>query len=321
MAAHVVDLAVRDAVELRASGDREDPDDFEVVLRSTRGSRARRPPRGRHAVREERQAGCRRRPRRVREAAAAAIGHLRPPHRRAHGAARLPQQASAAGSGWSVPSRAWVASSSRWGSCSSPRPRSTVLNELGADGRHRLPRGRSRAASSPSSSCPFVSLPKSTLTLAGGIHKTYLEGIREYLRLAEEDRLRAAQSPQTADLVSSGRRRIRRRAECPRRQHRQRVRAAAAVRGAVRDGARVGGGDPQRRASRGGRGTGVALRRGLVAFAVGRVVVDRPAGRDARSRAGSSSSSSSSSSWSSSGGSSGGGSSGGGGGGGGFGGR
>ena len=37
MAAHVVDLAVRDAVELRASGDRKDPDDFEVVLRSTEG--------------------------------------------------------------------------------------------------------------------------------------------------------------------------------------------------------------------------------------------------------------------------------------------
>ena len=52
----------------------------------------------------------------------------------------------------------------------------------------------------------MFSLPKSTLTLAGGMHKTYLEGIREYLRLAEEDRLRAAQSPQTADLVSAGRR-------------------------------------------------------------------------------------------------------------------
>ena len=53
---------------------------------------------------------------------------------------------------------------------------------------------------------PFIGLPQTTLTVAGGRHKTYLEGIREYLRLAEEDRLRAAQSPQTADLVSSGRR-------------------------------------------------------------------------------------------------------------------
>ena len=51
-----------------------------------------------------------------------------------------------------------------------------------------------------------MSLPKSTLTLAGGMHKTYLDGIREYLQLAEEERLRAAQSPRTADLVSSGRR-------------------------------------------------------------------------------------------------------------------
>ncbi len=34
MAAHVVDLAVRDVVEFRASGDRQDPEDFEVVLRT-----------------------------------------------------------------------------------------------------------------------------------------------------------------------------------------------------------------------------------------------------------------------------------------------
>jgi uncharacterized membrane protein YgcG len=53
---------------------------------------------------------------------------------------------------------------------------------------------------------PFVGVPKTALTVAGGRHKTYLDGIREYLDLAEEDRLRAAQAPQTADLVSSGRR-------------------------------------------------------------------------------------------------------------------
>ncbi len=51
---------------------------------------------------------------------------------------------------------------------------------------------------------PMFSVPSSTLTLAGGMHLTYLEGIREYLTLAEEERLRAAQAPQTADLVSSG---------------------------------------------------------------------------------------------------------------------
>ncbi len=53
---------------------------------------------------------------------------------------------------------------------------------------------------------PMFSLPTTVLTLAGGMHRTYLDGIREYLSLAEEDRLRAAQSPQTADLVTSGRR-------------------------------------------------------------------------------------------------------------------
>ncbi|GAA1968252.1 DUF2207 domain-containing protein [Microbacterium deminutum] len=53
---------------------------------------------------------------------------------------------------------------------------------------------------------PFIRLPETTLTVAGGTHRTYLEGIREYLGLAEEDRLRAAQSPRTADLVSGGRR-------------------------------------------------------------------------------------------------------------------
>src|SRR5690606_7546080 len=36
------------------------------------------------------------------------------------------------------------------------------------------------------------------------MHRHELDGIREYLALAEEDRLKAAQAPQTADLVSSG---------------------------------------------------------------------------------------------------------------------
>ncbi len=37
LAAHVVDLAVRDKVDIRASGDREDADDFSVVLRDDSG--------------------------------------------------------------------------------------------------------------------------------------------------------------------------------------------------------------------------------------------------------------------------------------------
>lgn len=51
-----------------------------------------------------------------------------------------------------------------------------------------------------------VPMPSTVLTVAGGMHAHELDGIREYLRLAEEDRLRAAQTPRTADLVSSGRR-------------------------------------------------------------------------------------------------------------------
>lgn len=51
-----------------------------------------------------------------------------------------------------------------------------------------------------------VPLPTTVLTVAGGMHAHELDGIRAYLRLAEEDRLRAAQTPRTADLVSSGRR-------------------------------------------------------------------------------------------------------------------
>ncbi|SFI19755.1 Predicted membrane protein [Microbacterium saccharophilum] len=51
-----------------------------------------------------------------------------------------------------------------------------------------------------------VPMPATVLTVAGGMHAHELDGIREYLRLAEEERLRAAQTPRTADLVSSGRR-------------------------------------------------------------------------------------------------------------------
>ena len=51
-----------------------------------------------------------------------------------------------------------------------------------------------------------IPMPATVLTVAGGMHRHELDGIKEYLALAEEDRLKAAQSPQTADLVSSGRR-------------------------------------------------------------------------------------------------------------------
>ena len=127
---------------------------------------------------------------------------------------------------------------------------------------------------------PFVQLPKSTLTLAGGMHKTYLEGIREYLRLAEEDRLRAAQSPRTADLVSSGRRAY---GDAPNAPGDsivnvyERLLPYAVLFGMEREWAEV------IRSARhcGGRRARVAAGRRVVALAVGRVVLDRPPRGDA----------------------------------------
>ena len=166
---------------------------------------------------------------------------------------------------------------------------------------------------------PFVQLPKSTLTLAGGMHKTYLEGIREYLRLAEEDRLRAAQSPRTADLVSSGRRAY---GDAPNAPGDsivnvyERLLPYAVLFGMEREWAEV---------IRSAGTAEVVERVSLLDAVSSRSLSDASSsiGRLAATpvSSGRSSSSSSSSSWSSSGGSSGGGSSGGGGGGGGFGGR
>ena len=171
---------------------------------------------------------------------------------------------------------------------------------------------------------PFFGLPQTTLTLAGGQHKTYLEGIREYLQLAEEDRLRAAQSPQTADLVSSGRRPF---GDAPNAPGADIVNLYErllpyAVLFGMR--ARLGRGHPRgaARASPPPRTSPLfdsVTSNSLsdASSSIGRLAAT-PVSRGSSS---SSSSSSFSSSWSSSGGSSGGGFSGGGGGGGGFGGR
>jgi uncharacterized membrane protein YgcG len=167
---------------------------------------------------------------------------------------------------------------------------------------------------------PFLSLPRSTLTLAGGMHKTYLDGIREYLRLAEEDRLRAAQSPRTADLVSSGRRAFGDEPNAPGDSIvnvYERLLPYAVLFGMEREWV-----DVIRSASSVAE---TATRVSLFDAVSSQSLSDASSsiGRLAATpvSSGSSSSSSSSSSWSSSGGSSGGGSSGGGGGGGGFGGR
>lgn len=49
-------------------------------------------------------------------------------------------------------------------------------------------------------------LPNTVLTDQGGAHARELEGIELYLRVAERERLAAAQAPATAELVTSGRR-------------------------------------------------------------------------------------------------------------------
>ena len=168
---------------------------------------------------------------------------------------------------------------------------------------------------------PFFSLPKSVLTVAGGRHRTYLEGILEYLRLAEVDRLRAAQAPQTADLVSAGRRPF---GDAPNAPGAdvvnlyERLLPYAVLFGMEREWAKVvrsaaGPDAPIARAALFDVVTSRSL--GDASSSIGRLAATPV------SRPGSSSSSSSSSSWSFSGGSSGGGFSGGGGGGGGFGGR
>jgi uncharacterized membrane protein YgcG len=147
-----------------------------------------------------------------------------------------------------------------------------------------------------------------------------LEGIREYLQLAEEDRLKAAQAPQTADLVSSGRRAFGDDSPGTVVNLYERLLPYAVLFGLEREWAKVIRARlPQAEAAGSIALLDVITSRSLAdaSSSVGRLAVTPVS----TSRSGGSSWSSSSSGWSSSGGSSGGGFSGGGGGGGGFGGR
>jgi hypothetical protein len=167
---------------------------------------------------------------------------------------------------------------------------------------------------------PFVTVPATTLTVAGGEHVHELEGIREYLQLAEEDRLKAAQAPQTADLVSSGRRAFGDDSPGTVVNLYERLLPYAVLFGLEREWAKVIRARlPQAEAAGSIALLDVITSRSLAdaSSSVGRLAVTPVS----TSRSGGSSWSSSSSGWSSSGGSSGGGFSGGGGGGGGFGGR
>lgn len=318
LAAHVVDLAVRDAVEIRASGDREDPEDFEVVLRDPSG-----------LEHDDRRIVDTLFGKRVEPGADIDLGEFarKPPARAVTYVRRIDD--STIQRGYRTKTPGWVdlvrGSAAVVGIVLAflliffGDSAFAVLAEIAPLG-NLIYIGAIASGFFAFFGLPLFSLPKSVLTVAGGMHKTYLEGIREYLRLAEEDRLRAAQSPSTADLVSAGRRDY---GDAPNTPGDrvvnvyERLLPYAVLFGMEREWVNV---------IRNAVGAEAAAQIPLFDAVTSRSLSDASSsiGRLAAtpvSRPGSSSSSSSSSSWSSSGGSSGGGFSGGGGGGGGFGGR
>lgn len=204
LAAHVVDLAVRDKVEITAKGDRDDAADFSVVLRDATG-----------LEHDDRRIVTTLFGKNPEPGDRVDLGEFssNPPVRAVTYVRRIDDATVDRGyrsktPGWIGAVRGFLG----FGGLAvailltfflDEIP--SVLSDLGALG------GWINLLAIVSAFgafivLPFIGLPRTTLTLAGGRHKTYLEGIREYLRLAEEDRLKAAQSPQTADLVSSGRR-------------------------------------------------------------------------------------------------------------------
>ncbi len=204
LAAHVVDLAVRDKVEITASGDRSDADDFHVVLRDA--------------------AGLEHDDRRIvttlfgKDAAPGdrvdlGVFAAKPPVRAVTYVRRI--EDSTVDRGYRSRTPAWIGAVRgllQFGGLAVAVVLTfftdavpSVLTDLGALGGW-INFLAIASAFGAFIVLPFIGVPKTTLTLAGGRHRTYLDGIREYLSLAEEDRLRAAQTPQTADLVSAGRR-------------------------------------------------------------------------------------------------------------------
>ncbi|WP_396657498.1 DUF2207 domain-containing protein [Microbacterium sp.] len=202
LAAHVVDLAVRDIIELRASGAREVADDFDVVLVTRAGL----DPDDRRVV--DTLFG-----RKAEPGATMRLGAFarKPPGRAVTYVRRIDE--ATVQRGYRVKRPSWIGgvkSMLQFGGLLvailllfTGQPE--VLADLGTAG-DVLYVLAAVAGFGTFIVLPFVRLPETTLTLAGGMHRTYLEGIRDYLALAEEDRLRAAQSPRTADLVSAGRR-------------------------------------------------------------------------------------------------------------------
>jgi hypothetical protein len=203
-AAHVVDLAVRDVLELKASGDRQDPADFDVVLRDAS-----------NLGHDDRRVITTLFGKDAKPGAVVDLGTFarKPPIRAVTYVRRIDEYTIQRGYRALLPR--WIHTVRSFAMMGGlgiaillgfflDGPPSVLL-DLGELGTVLF---WSALISGFVSFVvvPFIPLPKTVLTRAGGRHKTYLEGIRTYLRLAEEDRLRAAQTPQTADLVSSGRR-------------------------------------------------------------------------------------------------------------------
>ncbi|GAA3912933.1 DUF2207 domain-containing protein [Microbacterium invictum] len=197
LAAHTVDLAVRDKIEIHGTGDRDDPEDFELVLTDPEGLD--------HDDRRivqtlfGRKAGV---GARVRLTAFTSS----PPARAVTYVRRIDEFTLQRGyramrPGWVGGLRLGV----MFGALL------TALFTLGTIDELTVVPGWVVAVALVGCVLAFlgalvIRMPKTVLTVAGGMHAHELEGITQYLALAEEDRLKAAQSPQTADLVSSGRR-------------------------------------------------------------------------------------------------------------------
>ncbi|MGN8551319.1 UNVERIFIED_CONTAM: DUF2207 domain-containing protein [Microbacterium sp. SLM126] len=319
LAAHVVDLAVRDKVEIRADGDRADAEDFGVVLTDVEG-----------LGHDDRRVVDMLFGRKADVGARIDLGAFarKPPSRAVTYVRRIDTATVQRGyraelPGWIIAVRGFAQVSGivlalllifvgdfTW----------ELLSPLGAAG-SLIYFAAIASGLFATFGLPLVDMPATVLTVAGGRHRTYLDGIRDYLRLAEEDRLRAAQSPRSADLVSSGARSYGDAPNAPGAEVvnlYERLLPYAVLFGLEREWVEV---------IRTATGTDAASRTPLFDAVASRSLSDasrsigRLAATPVSSGGSSSSGSSSSSSWSSSGGSSGGGFSGGGGGGGGFGGR
>ncbi|SBS74857.1 conserved membrane hypothetical protein [uncultured Microbacterium sp.] len=265
LAAHTVDLAVRDKIEIHATGDRDEPSDFELVVTDVNGLD--------HDDRRVLQTLFGRKAKPGSRIGLSTFTRV-PPTRAVTYVRRIDEFTTQRGYRAARPG--WV-ERLRWGIGLGAMILGGVIL-FGMADVDVIPFPVLVAAFL---ACVLafiasfaVPLPATVLTVAGGRHKHELDGIREYLRLAEEDRLRAAQSPRTADLVSSGRRPFGDTAPGTV------VRASAALRRAVRDGGRVVRRHPRAASGRSAHGPREPVRRAVLPVACRRVVVGRAPRRD-----------------------------------------